>query len=40
MLGFAMAFISSRNISSTALSPMPKMRSAWLTISPSEKRRR
>ena len=35
-----MAFISSAKMSSTALSPMPKIRSEWETICSSDSRRR
>ena len=36
MLGLLMAFISAANMSSTPLSPMPKMRMEWETICSSE----
>ena len=36
MVGLRMAFISSAKRSSTALSPMPKMRTEWETICSSE----
>ena len=40
MLGLVMAFISQAKISSTALSPMPKMLMVWETIFSSDSWRR